>query len=312
MIAEGVSVAGVEVGGLRADGARRLVERRVAPRLRQPVVVRYRGQRFTLSAADADVRPDVDAMVAAALARSRGGTMVERVLRDVTGGEERSDVAARVLYDRRAVAGLVARVRRTVDRPAKDARLDFPTLAEVQERPGVEVRAAALRRGIERALASPGASRTVTAPADVIKPKVTRGELAARYPTLLVADRAGFQLRLYRRLRLVSSYTIAVGAVGYDTPAGMYHIQNKAVNPAWSVPNSAWAGDLAGQVVPGGAANNPIKARWLGIYDGAGIHGTDAIGSLGSAASHGCIRMAIPDVIALYDEVPVGTPIYIA
>jgi len=47
------------------------------------------------------------------------------------------------------------------------------------------------------------------------------------------------------------------------------------------------------------------------IFDGAGIHGTDDIGSLGSAASHGCVRMAVPDVIDLYDRVDVGTPVYI-
>ena len=50
----------------------------------------------------------------------------------------------------------------------------------------------------------------------------------------------------------------------------------------------------------------------MGIYDGAGIHGTDDVGSLGSAASHGCVRMAVADVIDLYDRVDVGTPIYIA
>jgi lipoprotein-anchoring transpeptidase ErfK/SrfK len=50
----------------------------------------------------------------------------------------------------------------------------------------------------------------------------------------------------------------------------------------------------------------------MGIFAGAGIHGTDQIGSLGSAASHGCIRMAIPDVIALYDQVSVGTAVYIS
>ena len=49
----------------------------------------------------------------------------------------------------------------------------------------------------------------------------------------------------------------------------------------------------------------------MGIFNGAGIHGTDDTGSLGSAASHGCVRMAIPDVIDLYDRVDVGTPIYI-
>jgi lipoprotein-anchoring transpeptidase ErfK/SrfK len=65
-------------------------------------------------------------------------------------------------------------------------------------------------------------------------------------------------------------------------------------------------------VVPGGTPENPLKARWMGIFDGAGIHGTDAINSIGTAASHGCIRMRIPDVVELYDEVPVGAPVYIA
>ena len=49
----------------------------------------------------------------------------------------------------------------------------------------------------------------------------------------------------------------------------------------------------------------------MGITDGAGIHGTSEVSSLGTAASHGCVRMDVPDVEALYDQVPVGTPIYI-
>ena len=66
----------------------------------------------------------------------------------------------------------------------------------------------------------------------------------------------------------------------------------------------------AGQDIPPGPSN-PIKARWMGIFEGAGIHGTEETYSLGSAASHGCVRMAIPDVEELYDQVEVGTPIYI-
>ena len=91
---------------------------------------------------------------------------------------------------------------------------------------------------------------------------------------------------------------------GLETPAGLYHIQNKAVDPAWTCPHSAWAGSLAGQVIPGGAPNNPLKARWMGIFDGAGIHGTDPseYGSIGTAASHGCVGMRIPDVEDLYDR----------
>ena len=62
---------------------------------------------------------------------------------------------------------------------------------------------------------------------------------------------------------------------------------------------------------PAARRSNPIKARWLGVYDGVGVHGTDARGSIGTNASHGCIRMLIEDVEKLYDEVPVGTPIFI-
>jgi len=145
------------------------------------------------------------------------------------------------------------------------------------------------------------------------KPEVTREELAASHPVILTIDRPSFELRLWKNLQLSKTYTIAVGAVGYDTPSGLYHIQNKAVNPAWTMPDSDWVAPAdRGTVVPGGVPENPLKARWLGIYDGAGIHGTDATYSLGTAASHGCIRMAIPDVIELYDQVPVSTPVYIA
>ena len=82
--------------------------------------------------------------------------------------------------------------------------------------------------------------------------------------------------------------------MGFDTPAGLYDIQNKARERCLERAEQPWAGSLAGTVVPGGVPDNPLKARWMGIYDGAGIHGTDQTASLGSAASHGCVRMAIP------------------
>jgi lipoprotein-anchoring transpeptidase ErfK/SrfK len=217
-----------------------------------------------------------------------------------------------VSYSERAVNKLVRRVKRNLDQPARDAEVNFPSLEEVKEQPGIRVKAKALKLRIAQALTVPGVDRRVKAAVATIQPKVTKAELAEKYPVLLVADRNAFQLRLYKNLELQKQYTVAVGALGFDTPAGMYEIQNKAVDPAWSVPNSDWAGDLAGTVVPGGVPENPLKERWLGIYDGAGIHGTDQTYSLGTAASHGCIRMAIPDVIELYDQVPVGAPIYIA
>jgi lipoprotein-anchoring transpeptidase ErfK/SrfK len=312
LIAEGVTVAGVDVGGMDVAEAREVVARELEAPLEQPIAVVRGKRRFNLSAQDAGVQADVPGMVDEALRESREGNIISRVARDLTGGEEDAQVPARVSYDRQAIQDLVARVSKGLNRPARDAEVDFPSLQKVKEQKGRQVKAAVLEQQLAQALTVPGAERRVRAPIRVTHPKVTRADLAERYPTVLVADRANFKLRFYENLELVKEYTVAVGAVGFDTPAGLYHIQNKAVNPAWSVPNSDWAGDLAGTVVPGGVPENPLKARWLGIYDGAGIHGTDQTYSLGSAASHGCIRMAIPDVIELYDQVPVGAPIYIA
>ncbi len=311
-IANGVTVAGVDVGGLNAAEARELVGRELSEPLERPVVVSARGRRFTLSADDAELRADVGGMVDSALDKSRDGNIISRVVRDVRGAEENVDVPPEVTYSRQAVQELVQRVKRSIDQPAQDARLNLPALTRIKEKPGRSVQAGQLQRRIESTLTVAEATdRQVGAPVKRVEPKVTRAELASKYPTLLVVDRSSFQLKLYKNLKLQKGYTVAIGADGFSTPAGMYHIQNKAVNAAWSVPNKPWAGSKAGTVVPGGSPENPLKARWMGIFAGAGIHGTDQVGSLGTRASHGCVRMAIPDVIELYPRVPVKTPIYI-
>jgi lipoprotein-anchoring transpeptidase ErfK/SrfK len=151
----------------------------------------------------------------------------------------------------------------------------------------------------------------VRAETKITKPKVTTDQLASNYPIFMIINRGARQLKLYKHLRLARTYTIAVGRQGLETPAGLYHIQDKQVNPSWHVPNSAWAGSLAGRVIPPGP-QDPLKARWMGFNGGAGIHGTEEIGSLGHNASHGCVRMAIPDVEQLYDQVSVGTPVFVA
>jgi lipoprotein-anchoring transpeptidase ErfK/SrfK len=312
LIAEGVTIAGIDVGGMRTAEATGIVQRELQKPLEQPIAVRRGKTRFSLSAEDAGVKADVGGMVDEALQVSREGSIFSRVARDLTGGEENAQVPPRVTYSTGAVHDLVKRVGGKLNRPARDADVDFPSLEKVKEQKGRRVKAAVLEQRIAQALTVPGADRTVRAPVRILKPKVTQAQLAAKYPIVLIADRYNYKLRLYKNLQLTKEYTVAVGAVGFDTPAGLYHIQNKAIDPAWHVPNSDWAGDLAGTVVPGGVPENPLKARWLGIFNGAGIHGTDETYSLGHAASHGCIRMAIPDVIELYDQVPVGAPIYIA
>jgi len=143
------------------------------------------------------------------------------------------------------------------------------------------------------------------------RPDRTFEDFAKRYPTVLAVDRDAKVLRLYKNLKLAKRYRIAVGKAGTETAAGRYEIVEKDVDPTWHAPNKAWAGELAGQTIPASDPRNPLEARWMGFHDGQGIHGTADVDSLGTAASHGCIRMAVPDVKRLYREVDVGTPLFL-
>jgi lipoprotein-anchoring transpeptidase ErfK/SrfK len=314
-IGKGVRIAGVDVSELSPEQARARLRAAVLDPLSRPVVVRALGKRYRLTPERAKLTVDVDGSVKAALDRSRQGNMLVRTWRGIRGESLDADVELDIDYSRRAISKLVKRVANAVDEPAVDASVDLES-GSVEPRPsreGRRLRAKKLKRQVRKRLLDVGAVKTVKARTEVVKPKVTTEELAEKYPAVVVVNRGAFQLTLYKNLKQHKTYSVAIWAVGYDTPAGLYHIQNKAVNPAWTMPNSDWVAPAdRGTVVPGGTPENPLKARWLGIYDGAGIHGTDATGSIGTAASHGCIRMLIPDVIELYDQVPVGAPIYIA
>jgi hypothetical protein len=312
-IAEGVTVNGIDVSGLKPQQARARLQAALVEPLTRPVTVRHKGRRFRLTAEQASIAVDIDGSVERAMAVSTDGNVFTRTWREVRGNALDADVEAKVAWDRSAVRRLIRRVKKKVTIEARDASLDLESgqVEPVPSRDGLAVKRG-LRREIERELLDMGKRRLVRLRTKVVEPKVTTAELAEKYPAVIVVHRGSYQLTFYKDLKVHKTYGIAVGQVGLETPAGLYHIQNKAVDPAWHVPNSDWAGDLAGTIVPGGTPQNPLKARWMGIYDGAGIHGTDASGSIGSAASHGCIRMLIPDVIELYDQVPVGAPIYIA
>jgi len=314
-IAKGISADGIPLGGLTAEQAgAKLQDRLVAP-LGRTIGVHHGNRDFYLDAKTAHIRADVDGMVAAAVARSNG-SLITRAERQLTGGTVSATIGARVSYSRPAVRQLVQRVETALNRPAKDATLQITGtgISKVPGAIGLAVDAAGLEGQITKAMTHAGASRSLGVRTHKVMPKITADKLAAANPVVLTLDRASYQLHVFDHLQLVKSYDVAVGMVGLETPAGLYHIQNKAVDPAWSVPHATWTGKLAGRVIPGGAPNNPLKARWLGIFNGAGIHGIDPseYGSIGHSASHGCVRMRIPDVIDLYPRVPVGAPIYIA
>lgn len=313
VIASGVRIGPVDVSGMSRSEARPHVQERLIDPLNTPLVISAGSQTFPLTAREAKIQTDLEAMLDEAVGRSRSGGVLARTWRAISGQEVATAITPDVRYSRSAVQRIVDRVRVAVSREPVDAKVDFkPQAISVrQARTGRTIDALRLRSEIQTALVSAVGDRSLDVPVRTVKPKVTRKKLVSKYPVVLAVDRGNFKISLFKKLKKVKVYPIAVGQVGLETPAGLYKIQNKAVDPAWSVPNSPWAGSLAGQVIPGGTPQNPLKARWLGIYDGVGVHGTDARGSIGTNASHGCIRMLIEDVEQLYDEVPVGTPIYI-
>lgn len=315
-IAKGVRVGGIDLGGLSSAQAHRRLEQRYLAALNKPITVHHDTTTWTLTAKQAKVGTNVPAMVASAVRRSEEGGMFGRSWRRATGGSLDVDLEPSVTYHDPAIVHVLDAVRKHVERKPVDATLKFVAsgFERTRAKVGLKVKASRLHQQMRAAIVSTTASRRFIARTQHIKPKVTDKGLAKKNATLLLVDRGAFRLKLFKNLKLTKTYTIAVGAQGVETPTGLYRIQNKAENPAWSVPNSDWAGDLAGKVIPGGAPNNPLKSRWLGIFNGAGIHGVapSQYGSLGSAASHGCVRMRIEDVEALYPQVPVGSPIYIA
>lgn len=312
-IAKGVKIAGIDVGGMSAKTAREKVRSELRSRLQQPIVVAYGKRRFTLHPATAKVGYDVQATVDEAIARSREGNIIGRSWRSLTGGTINANLAPKVTYSRQTVNRFVDGVVKELNRPPQDASLNYTAsgLERVPGRDGLAINTTQLRNGVLFDIENQRYEGVLRPVAQRTRPKVTTSQLARKYPRVIIINRSDFTLTLYKNLKHFKSYGIAVGQAGLESPPGLHQVENKQVDPAWNVPNEAWAGSLAGQVIPGGAPDNPLKARWIGFFPGDGIHGTADDASIGSAASHGCIRMHVPDVEDLYDRVEVGDPVYV-
>jgi lipoprotein-anchoring transpeptidase ErfK/SrfK len=314
-LAHGVTIGGVDVGGMRASAARAKIERDLIAPLNQPVTIRSGTHTWQISGREAGLTVDATSTVDRAVAASRRGSIVSRTFRGLFGGSVNSNIPVEVGYSHQAVRTLTAQVRAAVNVQPRDASVkpSASGLQEVASRPGMAVNSPLLGSRVEQALTGAVKSHTVMVPTKQVIPAVTTSQLAAKYPTYIVVDRSGFTLRFYEHLKLALSYPIAVGMQGLETPPGLYAVQYKEVNPPWIVPHSAWTGSLAGKTIPPGP-EDPLKARLMAFDGSAAIHGIDPseYSSIGHTASHGCVRMTIPDVIALYKRTPVGTPVFIA
>jgi hypothetical protein len=292
LIAPGVRIAGVDVAGLtRASAASKVLREVVAPR-RRPLVVTFRGRRIGVRPAAFGYAADVRAAVHAAFAfgRSRGLRL-------------EVDVPLRQSVDRARIRAFLQPRARRLHLPPRDASLTFDRAKPIFAKPRVG-----------RAIDVPSAERLIASA--ILERTRTSFALPARrllpsrisHPTTVLVERSTFRLSLFRK-RSRETFPIAVGQPAYPTPSGSFSIVTKQVDPTWFPPDSPWAAGI-GPVPPG--VDNPLGTRWMGLSaPGLGIHGTPQPETIGTAASHGCIRMRMKDAEYLFARVAIGTPVVI-
>jgi lipoprotein-anchoring transpeptidase ErfK/SrfK len=297
----GTLIAGVDVSNLGPRAARTALEAALEPAWNAPITVKGRGgDEVPVKPNDAGQFIRYSAMIDRAYADLANGTTPISVPLMRTIRSKQLDAAVALLYNRWY-------------RAPRNASYSYGiTKVRVKgAKYGSGVSKRKLRSALYKEIRRPHATRRIVARVERIRPAVTIKDLKRRAGTFVSVDRGTKLVRLFKGLKRVKTYHVAVGAAGYDTPAGMHHIQSKQRNPTWYVPNRPWAGNLAGQTIPPGDPRNPLKAAFIALGGGVGFHGTADLASIGTAASHGCIRMRIPDVLDLFGRVSVGTPVLI-
>ena len=294
------TIAAIGVGGMDATQAQQTVHDALAPLYEtRPIAIRVDHHDALVMPADAGLVIYYDWMIKRAFALASANKPVAVPLH--LGVKDTMRDAA------------IAKVAKPYYRAPRDARVRFGVTAirRVRARLGRSLDGARLAKGLELELRHPTTGRVVAARVVHVRPAVTTASLRKRYPAYISVDRATHKLRLFRSLRLVRTYPVAVGRVGYDTPAGLRHVLYKDKNPSWTAPNASWAYPYQGQTFPPGDPRNPLRAWFIALGDGIGIHGTSEEWTVGTSASHGCIRMHAADVDQVAKLTPIGTPVLI-
>jgi lipoprotein-anchoring transpeptidase ErfK/SrfK len=294
------TVAGVAVGGLDAAGAKAALRDSLAPVYeKRPVAIRVKHRDTLVMPSQAGFVIFYDWMVERAFALADAHKPVV--------------VPMHLGVKNAARDGAVASIARRWYRAPRDAKVRFGVTAvrRVRARMGHALDQVRVRAALEHELRHPTTGRVVQGRVVRLRPSITTAGLRKRYPAYISVDRSTHTLRLFRALRLVRTYPVAVGAAGFETPAGLRHVLYKDRNPSWTAPNRPWASPYQGQTFPPGNPNNPLREWFIALGDGIGIHGTSEEWTVGSSASHGCIRMHARDVDRLAPLVPVGTPVLI-
>lgn len=307
----GTVIAGMDVSGLSKEQSAAKLQAWEHKMMDRTIVARVSGKKHTVTAEQAGLTVNSKPALDAAWNDATNQDILHRAYNTRKGTTHQVPVTWN-----KAPRGLL----RTIAKWAKDTRVTPVPSAAVLElsgpvfikgKKGRALHQTELFTGIQSRLKAKK-DGTVKASFDYPRPQTwTKNDAAKTLPASIIASQSAFRVRLYKGFRLEKTYGIAVGMPAHPTPNGRFTISNRQDCPVWSVPRSEWAGSLQGQIIPCGDPKNPILGRWLGVTDGVGFHGTADRGSIGSRASHGCLRMHIEDVKDLYPRVPLNTPVII-
>lgn len=302
----GSQVSGVDVGGLDRSAAVAAVQAVVQRDVDRPSVVTVGGQTLSFTPRELGVVDDTEAAVESAFSQALTGSWADRAVDRLRG--ETSSPRTEVTVTPADLALLQARAAETaaaLERPAENAAV---TLAGGKpswspSAPGQRVDPAAVAAALEAGLAD-GMPRDV--PLEVVAPEVSDGA----FGTVLVVRTGTNVLEVYKNQRLVRSFGVATGAPEFPTPTGRTSVTLKRYRPTWVNPGSDWGKSMPARIGPG--PSNPLGTRALNLgFSNIRIHGTPAASSIGYSVSHGCIRMRMRDVEALYDMVPQGATVFV-
>lgn len=313
-VPEGVRIGGVDVGGLKSSAAVERLSRSIGAPAGRAVRISVDGETSVLTARRAGVSLDLKRAVDRAVRRGREGSFLARGWREISGAELRASEPVTIRVDRRAVRRFVDAIAADVAVPAQEAAFSIGVehVGVTESHPGRRLAdPAGLTHRLVRSLRSVRSSRRLRTGTETVRPAVTEDSLWQAHPTVVTVSHDAKLARVFQRGSVVKTYRVAVGDPEYPTPEGQFSIQTKQIDPVWNVPDSEWAGALAGTTIPGGDPRNPLRARWIGFNGSVGFHGTADLASLGRAASHGCVRMDPTDVKDLFERVDVGTTVFV-
>lgn len=305
ILPQGASVAGIDASGLSREAAIALVEAKVAQPLTEPVTVTHGASTFTLDAGTM-VSVDTEGMVNAAFAPKAKASLPERVVARLLSTPTGADAEVALTLDEARIDGWLDDVASQVDTMAVDATMTVQAgkLVVNTARKGEIVDREATAKALVQALTK--GDKKVELAVRYTEPTVTDEDLGKA----ILVDLSERRLYLYNGPVVEKEYGVAVGAPGFSTPRGSWRIVEKRYLPTWGNPGSDWAKDMPATIPPG--PNNPLGTRAMNLNaPGIRIHGTNKDSSIGTAASHGCMRMHRWDVEDLYERVDVGTPVFI-